>query len=235
MIGISAAELMTDEWFQKLINGEFEPYGHDRILNPEVPTESPIEDELEHVLCKSIPDGSRVTRQFKVPTYRGVFRIDFVVHTKNRLIGFECDGRQYHDWRRDIFRDAVILSESDLKAIYRLEGPDIYYRLETALHILGQCRHGLFSERAMENLWALSECRDDVDIDEDEEGFYAHYTHVDHNEESHDRRIHIRRLSRDHRDFQFMVDAAKRYRNVRTENLSSFTLQELHRTRPATP
>jgi len=225
---LSPLDVFTDEFFQQLLDGTAERYGFHRIENPDTPTESPIEDELEHMICKCTPDGSRVTRQFRVPTYRGTFRIDFGVQMGNRIVGFEADGRKYHDWRRDIFRDAVILGDSNVEAIYRIEGPDIYYRLETALYILGRCRPNLFSARGVDIFEAMSECRGDDFYSEDtEDGIYASYDYVDCDDNKHHRRITLRCLSREHRDFQFMVDAAKRYRQVKTEDLSSFTLQEL--------
>jgi hypothetical protein len=222
---VTAAEA-ADIFMESLIKGTFEPEGLDRVVNPETPRESPLEKDLEYGICKYSPHGTRIIRQYDVPTYRGTFRLDFVARRKDRLIGFECDGRQYHDWRRDIFRDAVILSETNIEAIYRIEGPDIYYRLETALYILGNHVPLMFSERGMENLSALSECRDDAHVHQDEEGIIARYDYEDHNEVIHHRRIHIRSLSRDHYDFAMMVDAAKRYRHVPTEALSTMMLAE---------
>lgn len=225
-MSVVTAEEAVNQFMESILKGTFEPYGLDRVINPTTPTESPLEEELEYGICKYSPDGTRIIRQYEVPTYRGTFRLDFVAKRKNRLIGFECDGRQYHDWRRDIFRDAVILNETNIEAIYRIEGPDIYYRLETALYILGNAVPLIFSERGMENLWALSECRDDAQVDKHEEGIIAHYTFEDEDEVSHHRRIYIRSLSRDHHDFSMMVEAAKRYRNVKTEELSATVLAE---------
>ena len=224
----SGADIFTDEFLQQILDGTYERYGFERIENPTTPTESPLEDELEHMICKCTPKGSRITRQFRVPTYRGIFRIDLAVQMIDRTIGFEADGRQYHDWGRDIFRDAVILSESNIEAIYRIEGPDIYYRLETALYILGRCRAGLFDERGINIFESMSECRgDDFHSNETDDGLYAHYDYVDSKNKKHHRWIKIRCLSRNHHDFQFMVDAAKRFREVKTEDLASFTLRQL--------
>ncbi len=223
---INIGDIISDSEFQELLNGRAELYGDHRVLNPEIPLESPIEYELERVLCKFIPDGARVQRQFKVPTYRGTFRLDLVVKIGDSLIGFEADGKEYHDWSRDIFRDAIILDKTKIEHIYRITGPDVYYRLETALLMLGRHDQKLFSQRGMDGLWALSECRDDLEFDSDEEGIYGHYHYVDEDSERHYRRVHVHCLSRRHANFYDMIRFAKERRDIKLEKLWSEAIVE---------
>ena len=208
-------------------DGTYEPEGLDCVVNPEVALESPLEYELEWALTKYIPKGALITRQFKVPTYRGTFRVDLVIQTKQGLIGFECDGRDYHDWTRDIFRDAIILNYSKIESIYRIAGPDIYYRIATALYVIGRRVPSVFSEHGMKNLWALSESREFAYTDHDDEGIYARYTFIDEDEKQYDRKIYIRSLSRKHRDYSLMLAIAKTYRSAKTEELWSIAMREL--------
>lgn len=216
-----------DTILEGIVSGTFDPIGPDRVLNPEVPLESPLEYELERVICKYAEHGSRVSRQFRIFTNRGTFRVDFVLKTLAGLIGFECDGKQFHDWTRDIFRDTIILENSDIDCIYRLEGADICYRLETALLLISKCHDGIFSERGVSNLWALSDCRDDVEMWQDDEGIYGQYEMRDEDAAIQSRTIRIRRLSRNHHHFQLMLDVAEQYRTVRTENLWGIMMRDV--------
>ncbi len=197
---MKTTEQLLTEVGAELLSGNFKPMGLGRVVNRDVPLESPIEYELERVLCKYTPEGTRVHRQYRVPTYRGTFRLDLVIQIGKSIIGFEADGKEYHDWSRDIFRDAIILEKTNIDAIYRITGPDVYYRLETALYIISEVNPSLFSDRGRENLWCLSECRDKLELQTDTEGIYGHYIYVDEESEEHYRRIHIRRLSRRHNE-----------------------------------
>jgi len=225
-LALSPADIFTQEWFTRFLTGTLERYGLDRVLNPEEPLESPIEYELERVLCKYIPEGARMIRQLRVPTYRGTFRVDMVVRHVNSIVGFEADGKEYHDWTRDIFRDAIILKKSNIKRIYRITGPDVYYRLETALFMIGKAVPGLFSERGMADLWCLSECRDDLHFETDTEGIYGNYVYVDEEGEEHYRRIHVRCLSPKHENFHDMLEFAYQHRSVKLDKLWNLSIAQ---------
>ena len=120
------------------------------------PCESPIEEELVRVLEKYVHEQAVVTNQVEVPTPHGPFRMDFMVEIDDLKIGLEADGRDFHSYERDMFRDSIVLGYSDVHAIYRLRGKDIVFLLEDALFTLSTVEPQLFSERGKINLGTLS-------------------------------------------------------------------------------
>jgi hypothetical protein len=104
--------------------------------------ESPIERIIEHELAKFIWSG--LTPQFEVPPYRLDFRMEF----GRRVIGLECDGREFHDPTsdRDLKRDIDILSRYPVDVIYRAWGKSIYSHVHDVLDLLAIREPALFSE-----------------------------------------------------------------------------------------
>ena len=74
----------------------------------EPPYDSPLEAQLAYFLPKYIEDAAKFFKQYEVETPRGTFRLDFLVDSPKGKFGFECDGKDFHDYYRDMFRDALI-------------------------------------------------------------------------------------------------------------------------------
>ncbi len=121
------------------------------------PYDSPIEDAFAHSITKYLADAVSLKVQVPAPTICGRFVIDFVLSSPEiGHIGVECDGHEFHDARRDEWRDAVILGGNLVDSMYRLRGSDITYHLDDILYFMGKLEPGLMSERGMLNLRSLS-------------------------------------------------------------------------------
>jgi hypothetical protein len=106
---------------------------------------------------KFASDDVDITPQFEVTTLCGRFIIDFVLTTSDgNRVGIECDGREFHDESRDEWRDAMILGEGHVDAIYRLRGSDITYYMEDILYLMAVLEPRFFSSRATKNLEVLA-------------------------------------------------------------------------------
>lgn len=124
------------------------------IYNP--PYDSPLEDDFAYNIFKYFDKSVEIIPQFEVKTICGTFRIDFVARTGSGLIGFECDGKDFHDQSRDEWRDAMIMGTKTIASIYRLRGADIYYRIEDILYIVSLWNPELFDSRSIINLEILA-------------------------------------------------------------------------------
>ena len=71
-------------------------------------------------------------------------------------IGFECDGKEYHDSSRDDWRDAMILGGGHVDSIFRFRGCDLTYHLEDLLFIVSRYEPNIFSKRGLLNLSNLA-------------------------------------------------------------------------------
>ena len=110
--------------------------------------ESPIEAILEHALAKFLLGSMKIIRQFKVQADRRIFRMDMVVETPaGKRIGFECDGKDFHDRETDSRRDSLILRTGAVQEICRIPGHAINYRLEDTLYALSLWYPQIFAER----------------------------------------------------------------------------------------
>lgn len=118
--------------------------------------ESPLEEDFTYHLTKYLDPTISLTPQFEVKTICGTFRIDFVAHGSAGLIGFECDGKDFHDFSRDEWRDAMILGSKGVDAIYRLRGSDLFYHIDDILHFISRWNPELFSQRGLLNLETLA-------------------------------------------------------------------------------
>lgn len=63
-------------------------------------------------------------------------RVDFFFGAGDRQIVVECDGREFHDYRRDQKRDVEILTGTTVTDIVRFRGADINAHLETCISVL---------------------------------------------------------------------------------------------------
>jgi hypothetical protein len=130
----------------------------------EPPYDSPLEEQLALFLPKYIEDESKFFKQYQVETPRGIFKLDFLVYSPKGKFGFECDGKDFHDYYRDLFRDALILGSSDIISIHRITGKDIHNRLEDAIFAISKVEPDAFSERGRKNLWTLSTSRSNLEV-----------------------------------------------------------------------
>ncbi len=120
--------------------------------------ESPIEELFAYNVCKYLSEDSQLKPQVSIPTLCGSFRLDFMISNISGLnIGVECDGKDFHDARRDEWRDAMILGDnSDIQGILRFRGVDIKYRINDLLFLTSKIYPLLFSERGKANLKILA-------------------------------------------------------------------------------
>jgi len=114
--------------------------------------ESIIESRLFHYLSK--PDffqtGNEVGNQFTFVTSFGEFRFDFIISCNCRLIGIECDGKQFHIPTRDFYRDAMLLGDGHVDSIYRIRGKDIIYGDTDPLLLISHMEPAIFSSQAVD-------------------------------------------------------------------------------------
>jgi hypothetical protein len=122
----------------------------------EPPYDSPIEDTFAWNLVKYVSPSAQLTPQVDVRTERGLFRLDFVLSKSRYRVGFECDGKEFHDAERDEWRDAVVLGERHIDVMYRLQGHDIHYNVEACLYLISHWERALFRDDARINLKQLT-------------------------------------------------------------------------------
>jgi hypothetical protein len=120
------------------------------------PYDSPIEDKFAYFLTKYIAGDVKILPQFPAETICGRFVIDFVlISPEIGRVAIECDGREFHDDRRDEWRDAMILGHQIVDSVYRLRGSDINFYIEDVLFLLSRLEPGLMSARGSTNLNTL--------------------------------------------------------------------------------
>ncbi|WP_146186613.1 hypothetical protein [Pedobacter sp. HMWF019] len=88
-----------------------------------------------------------ILSQYEVQTIAGKFRVDFVVELNGHKIGFECDGKNYHDAFRDEWRDGLILHTEEIDTIYRFKGKDVYWLLDDCIYIIYKNDPFIFNNR----------------------------------------------------------------------------------------
>lgn len=126
------------------------------LIVADPPYDSPLEDEFVHNLEKYVGELDSFDPQVAVSTICGRFILDFVARAGERAVGFECDGKPYHDRFRDEWRDAMILGAEAVDTIYRLRGADLYYHMEDCLFVISKLDPWLFSDRGLANLDRLA-------------------------------------------------------------------------------
>jgi len=113
------------------------------------PYDSPIEDAFARELIRHLDQSIDLRTQHCVETICGLFIVDFVaIASDGTVIGFECDGAEFHDEYSDEWRDAMILGAKALTRIYRLRGVDINFYLRDLLHVIAVAEPNLFNDAA---------------------------------------------------------------------------------------
>jgi hypothetical protein len=135
------------------------------------PYDSPIEDIFAYNFEKYLNPEIFVQPQKEVKTICGVFRLDFAVKFEDRLIGIECDGSEFHNKERDLWRDSLILATGDFDGIYRFTGKNIFSSITECLYLLSKAEPVFFSPRGITNLSTLVDKKIKETVD-----FYNHQT-----------------------------------------------------------
>lgn len=103
-------------------------------FNP--PYDSPIEEEFIRNFIKYIDLEIETFPQHEIKTSHGCFKLDFAIKVKDKFIGIECDGKDFHNIGRDTLRDIIIIDNSSIADIFRFRGSDITYFLNECLLII---------------------------------------------------------------------------------------------------
>jgi len=118
--------------------------------------DSPIEDLFYYDIQKVIPDDATMQRQFECPTALGNFRLDFILELPGRRVGFECDGKDFHESEKDSVRDRAIVDAGHVERIYRLRGYDIHFHVHDAFDLIAARDKEIFSVRGRANIKCLA-------------------------------------------------------------------------------
>lgn len=124
--------------------------------------ESMCESEAEHNLLACLHRAYGVGDVIAQKRF-GKYRMDFVTSDG---VGWEIDGKQFHDEERDCLRDEWILSNFDLKQIIRIEAASLHYFPEACKELFRVFCKGysgrpgicVSADRAIE--WADSVCEE---------------------------------------------------------------------------
>lgn len=142
-------------------------------FNP--PYESPIEQAFAWRARTTLREDLSIQKQAWVSTIGGRFRLDFLIEHNGRKVAFECDGKNFHDWYRDRWRDALILADAQCDVVYRLSGRDLWLRTDDLMYVLSRLEPQLFSERGHMNLRHLaSRCVVEAEITAGEDVFISY-------------------------------------------------------------
>lgn len=126
----------------------------------EPPYGSPIEQLFAWSMLKYVRDDCKVDTQVRAKTICGNFYLDFVVTAPSGFrVAYECDGKEFHDRKRDMWRDSLILGAGAVDAICRIRGGDINYRINDVLFLLSRWDLCVFTERGRRNLRTLASDR----------------------------------------------------------------------------
>lgn len=111
-------------------------------------TESPIEDFFKNHIHGMLAKDVKLIPQYETEAMGMRFRIDFVILSGEKKIAVECDGAEYHNPSRDLWRDAITLGEDKLDVVFRFRGTDLAARMYQCAYILFLNEKYLFSKEA---------------------------------------------------------------------------------------
>ena len=123
---------------------------------PTGPFDSPAEERFLHHLTKALAADASYDDHVPVDTLCGPFVIDYVVSVATRRVGFEIDGREFHDAERDVWRDAAILASGVVDAMIHIRASDLYRYPYDTLCLISRAEGALFSERGRSVLERLA-------------------------------------------------------------------------------
>lgn len=119
-----------------------------RRSNFNLKTESPIEDFFMNHISDMLDDEVKLISQYEVEAMGMNFRIDFVLQIGERKVAVECDGKEFHNPGRDLWRDAITLGENKLDVVFRFKGTDLTARMYQCAYILYLNEKYLFTKEA---------------------------------------------------------------------------------------
>ncbi len=152
----SIKSLFTNDWYYEILE-LFVPLIQCLLDFKDEKLESPIEKEFARRILRhesNFKDGVRLGNQYVVNTTRSLYRVDFVLFMRNKKIGIECDGKDYHNFKTDLVRDSIILGEEKLDTIYRIGGKDINFAEDDSLLAISLMEPNLF-ENNVHNMLPL--------------------------------------------------------------------------------
>ena len=120
------------------------------------PYDSPIEETLAWNLVKFLSPSANLRSQVSVQTLGGRFYLDFVISINDIRIGIECDGRAFHNFERDEWRDALILGDGAVESIWRFPGSDIFLQCRECIYQISRVNGILFSAGGLHTLSTTS-------------------------------------------------------------------------------
>lgn len=113
--------------------------------------ESPIEERLFLAVRAYLKPTVSITPQVEIETQRGIRRVDFMLTDGEMFVALEADGADYHDFDRDLDRDAMLLL-AGFHAIFHFSGSFIYHNQPTLAPIIAAIVPALFvGDPAVEN------------------------------------------------------------------------------------
>lgn len=176
---------------------------------------SPIEEEVASALPKYLDSSVELVPEHPITYLNTTFRLDFLLRHRTGFYGLECDGKAYHCGMRDSFRDACILGASGITAIYRISGKDIWWNLETAIHLISTDVPDLFTSRGRTNLQTLSKFRDETSI-------HRTYDYISAFDQATHEGLVVTKLDRSEEDqyWRVLFNFAQRFPNLTMEQIA---------------
>lgn len=126
---------VIEDYFERL--EAFHKNGGPRPLRE---TESPIEEGIDRVIRRELEfDRGHLARQVDAATPHGRFRFDLVLETvEGPKVAIEADGREFHDPRRDEWRDAITLGVGAVDEVWRFPGSAIHNVPRACVYLLAK-------------------------------------------------------------------------------------------------
>lgn len=111
--------------------------------------DSPIEENLGELFAKYNDPYSdiAVLPQVGVQTSGGRFILDFLIIANGHKYAVECDGKEYHDYYHDLYRDGMLLAEGIVDDMIRFRGTDLTAFPYTCMLFLVKIIPGFLSEQ----------------------------------------------------------------------------------------
>lgn len=130
----------------------FPEFSYCDLLHHAPPFDSPLEEIFAYHFEKYKKTEITLYQQVQVNTICGPYWLDFAIKHNGNIIGIECDGKDYHETERDLWRDSMILGTGNVDSIYRFCGRDLNYHINNCLFLLSEAEPQLFSQRGIVNL-----------------------------------------------------------------------------------
>jgi len=133
-----------------------EDLGNDWVYEPFAQYDSPIENEFGAELYRHLKQRYKLQPQYEANTICGKFFLDFLIEVNGQKIGFECDGKEFHDPDHDEWRDAMILGSGSAHIVYRFKGKDIRHYRHECIFLIACWHPEIFSPRGLQRLQAIA-------------------------------------------------------------------------------